>query len=118
MGTRVRRGMPAGDCSRPAPPRDIGPSKPEVEVLRRFGWRAGRSKPGSSLEGELAPEATRELMVGRGGGSRPSSSAMRAKRSFMELARERGCVAVRRMGPPFTGLEVPERDGALVLEII
>ena len=97
MGTRERRGIPAGLSPRL---RDVGPSKPGVEVLR-VDWlgRTGRSKPGSSLRGELAADGTLEPI--RRGGSRGSSSSMRPKRSLIELARER--VVLRLGAPPFTG---------------
>jgi hypothetical protein len=110
VGTRVSRGMPAaalaGDSERP--PSDMGPSNPGVDVLRTLG-RTGRSKPGSSRRGELAPEGTRAAMVPRGGGSRASSSAMVPKRSLMLLARERVLRRSRGAPRPLTGDSVPER---------
>lgn len=80
-------------------------------MLRALG-RMGRSKPESSLRGELVPDGARELIVGLVGGSRGPSSSMRLKRSVVtELALER---VGRRIMPPFTGLDVPERLPASV----
>ena len=72
----------------------------------------GRSKAASSRRGLLWPEVTRELIVGREGGSRGSSSAMPAKRWVREEARER---EMRRGGRPLTGLAVSERGPAVCL---
>lgn len=116
VGTRASRGMPPAACGDSARlPRDIGPSNPGVEVLLMLG-RDGRSKPGSSFRGELAPEGTREEIVGRTGGSRGSSSRMLPKRlSLIEEARDRVLVLVRVRGlRPFTGEAVLDRDMAVV----
>ncbi len=68
----------------------------------------GRSNPGISFIGELAPEGTREEMVGLRGGGRGSSSSIVLKRSLMLLARER---VLRGWPPlPLTGEAVLERD--------
>ena len=61
--------------------------------------------------GELAPEGTREEIVGRRGAGRGSSSSIVLKRSLMLLARERVFRRSRGLAArPLIGEAVLERD--------